>query len=138
MGAYSRAEDKTVEEELKSSALAQMETKGMPLVTREITRQWTIEDSEALYRIEGWGQPYFSINAAGHITVSPKGERGGSLDLFELVNALKQRNLALPLMIRFSDILEDRIERLNACFAKAIARYNYPGTYKGVYPVKCN
>ncbi|WP_236739214.1 biosynthetic arginine decarboxylase [[Phormidium ambiguum] IAM M-71] len=110
----------------------------MPLVTREITRQWTIEDSEALYRIEGWGQPYFSINAAGHITVSPKGERGGSLDLFELVNALKQRNLALPLMIRFSDILEDRIERLNACFAKAIARYNYPGTYKGVYPVKCN
>lgn len=138
MGAYSRAEDMTVEEELKSSALAQMETKGMPLVTREITRQWTIEDSEALYRIEGWGQPYFSINAAGHITVSPKGERGGSLDLFELVNALKQRNLALPLMIRFSDILEDRIERLNACFAKAIARYNYPGTYKGVYPVKCN
>ncbi|MFB2898786.1 biosynthetic arginine decarboxylase [Aerosakkonemataceae cyanobacterium BLCC-F50] len=110
----------------------------MPLVTREVTRQWTIEDSEALYRIEGWGQPYFSINAAGHITVSPKGERGGSLDLFELVNALKQRNLALPLMIRFSDILEDRIERLNACFAKAIARYNYPGIYKGVYPVKCN
>lgn len=138
MGAYSRAEDTTVEEKGQSSALAQLETKGMPLVAREVTRQWTIEDSEALYRIEGWGQPYFSINAAGHITVSPKGERGGSLDLFELVNALKQRNLALPLMIRFSDILEDRIERLNACFAKAIARYNYPGTYKGVYPVKCN
>lgn len=138
MGAYSRAEDTTVEaKQAKSSALAQVD-KGMPLVAREVTRQWTIEDSEALYRIEGWGQPYFSINAAGHITVSPKGERGGSLDLFELVNALKQRNLALPLMIRFSDILEDRIERLNACFAKAIARYNYPGTYKGVYPVKCN
>jgi len=99
---------------------------------------WKIEDSEALYRIEGWGQPYFSINAAGHITVSPKGDRGGSLDLFELVNALKQRNLGLPLLIRFSDILEDRIERLNACFAKAIARYNYPGVYRGVFPVKCN
>jgi len=80
-----------------------------------------------LYRIEGWGEPYFSINAAGHITVS-KGDRGGSLDLFELVNALKQRNLGLPLLIRFSDILEDRIERLNACFAKAIARYNYPAS----------
>jgi len=99
---------------------------------------WTIEDSEALYRIEGWGQPYFSINAAGHVTVSPKGERGGSLDLYELVKALKLRNLGLPLLIRFSDILEDRIERLNACFAKAIARYNYPGTYQGVFPVKCN
>ncbi|NJL37927.1 MAG: biosynthetic arginine decarboxylase [Leptolyngbyaceae cyanobacterium SM1_4_3] len=99
---------------------------------------WTIEDSEELYRIQGWGEPYFSINAAGHITVSPKGDRGGSLDLFELVNALKQRNLGLPLLIRFSDILEDRIERLNACFSKAIARYNYPGVYRGVFPVKCN
>ncbi len=109
-----------------------------PANSSEGSRTWKIEDSEALYRIEGWGQPYFSINAAGHITVSPKGDRGGSLDLFELVKALKLRNLGLPLLIRFSDILEDRIERLNACFAKAIARYNYPGVYRGVFPVKCN
>ncbi len=101
-------------------------------------KTWTIENSENLYRINGWGEPYFSINAAGNITVSPKGDRGGSLDLFELVTALRQRNLSLPLLIRFSDILEDRIERLNACFAKAIARYNYPGVYRGVFPVKCN
>lgn len=107
-------------------------------ITDSHRSHWTIEDSEALYRIEGWGQPYFSINAAGHVTVSPKGERGGSLDLYELVQALKLRNLGLPLLIRFSDILEDRIERLNACFAKAIARYNYPGVYQGVFPVKCN
>ena len=102
------------------------------------TQKWTIEDSEELYRITGWGEPYFSINAAGHVTVSPQGDRGGSLDLYELVNALKQRNLSLPLLIRFSDILEDRIERLNSAFAKAIARYNYPGEYRGVFPVKCN
>ncbi len=109
-----------------------------PATSPDALRLWTIEKSEELYRIQGWGQPYFSINAAGHITVSPKGDRGGSLDLYELVNALKQRNLGLPLLIRFSDILEDRIERLNACFAKAIARYNYPGVYRGVFPVKCN
>lgn len=106
--------------------------------TGNLAIPWKIENSEDLYRIEGWGRPYFSINAAGHVTVSPKGERGGSLDLFELVNALQQRNLGLPMLIRFSDILEDRIERLNACFAKAIARYNYPGVYRGVFPVKCN
>ncbi|MEC4806746.1 MAG: biosynthetic arginine decarboxylase [Jaaginema sp. PMC 1079.18] len=99
---------------------------------------WTIEDSEKLYRIEGWGHPYFSINAVGNLLVSPRGEMGGSLDLYELVEALRQRNLQLPLLIRFSDILADRIERLNACFAKAIARYNYGGSYRGVYPVKCN
>lgn len=111
---------------------------GAASLPTEPAKTWTIEDSEELYRINGWGEPYFSINAAGHITVSPKGDRGGSLDLFELVNALKQRNLNLPLLIRFSDILEDRIERLNSAFAKAIARYNYPGVYRGVFPVKCN
>lgn len=99
---------------------------------------WTIEASEDLYRIHSWGDPYFSINADGHLTVSPKGDRGGSLDLFELVEAIKQRNLHLPLLIRFPDILEDRIERINACFAKAIARYKYSGVYRGVFPVKCN
>lgn len=102
------------------------------------TTGWSIEASEQLYRIQGWGEPYFGINAAGHVTVSPKGERGGSLDLYELVQALQQRNISLPILLRFSDILEDRIERLNACFARAIARYGYNGTYKGVFPIKCN
>ncbi len=122
--------------ELKSQKQKQMLAPSKSATN--ISVPWKIEDSEDLYRIEGWGKPYFSINAAGHVTVSPKGERGGSLDLFELVNALQQRNLGLPMLIRFSDILEDRIERLNACFAKAIARYNYPGVYRGVFPVKCN
>ncbi|HEY9825003.1 MAG TPA: arginine decarboxylase, partial [Stenomitos sp.] len=102
------------------------------------SQTWSVEDSEQLYQIRGWGEPYFSVNEAGHVIVAPKGDRGGSLDLFDLVNALKQRDIALPLLIRFADILEDRIERLNACFAKAIARYNYPSVYRGVFPIKCN
>ncbi len=129
------------EDKLQANLLAVAPDKNYDhsaLVNRTNAQLWTIEDSEMLYRIEGWGEPYFSINAAGHVTVSPKGDRGGSLDLFELVNALRQRNLGLPLLIRFSDILEDRIERLNASFAKAIARYNYQNTYRGVFPVKCN
>ncbi|MEM1240482.1 MAG: biosynthetic arginine decarboxylase [Cyanobacteria bacterium P01_H01_bin.26] len=99
---------------------------------------WTIEDSEELYRINGWGDPYFSINAAGHVTVSPRGDRGGSLDLHALIQALQARNLSLPILVRFSDILEDRIERLNSCFAKAITKYGYDGCYRGVFPIKCN
>lgn len=99
---------------------------------------WTVDNADELYRVSYWGEPYFSINKAGHVTVSPMGDRGGSLDLFELVNALRQRNLHLPLLIRFPDILQDRIDRLNSAFAKAIARYNYKGTYRGVFPVKCN
>ncbi len=102
------------------------------------TARWTIEDSEELYRIKGWGEPYFSINAKGNITVSPRGDRGGSLDLKRLVEGLKQRDFQLPVLIRFSEILADRLERLNACFAKAIARFSYDGVYQGVFPVKCN
>ena len=100
--------------------------------------KWTIEDSEQTYQIEGWGDPYFSINRAGHITVSPQGDRGTSLDLYELVEALRKRNIGLPVLIRFPEILADRIERLYACFDRAISRYNYPGTYRGVFPIKCN
>ena len=106
--------------------------------SKKETSGWKIEDSETLYGIQGWGEPYFSINAAGHVTVSPQGDRGGSLDLLKLMESLLKRNLGLPILIRFSDILADRVERLNACFAKAIARYNYPGIYQGVYPIKCN
>ncbi len=103
-----------------------------------VQKEWSIEDSEELYRIKGWGEPYFAINAAGNLTVSPQGDRGGSLDLHKLVKGLKQRDFQLPMLIRFSEILEDRLERLNACFAKAIARYSYEGAYQGVFPVKCN
>ncbi|NJK36060.1 MAG: biosynthetic arginine decarboxylase [Oscillatoriales cyanobacterium SM2_2_1] len=103
-----------------------------------LAKRWTIQDSEQLYRVDAWGAPYFSINAAGHLTVSPMGDRGGAIDLFSLIGDLKKRNLRLPLLLRFSDILADRIERLNASFAKAIARYNYDGVYRGVYPVKVN
>ncbi len=133
---------KSVESPKDAASLPETQTSDAaqqtPASELQSKSRWTIEDSEELYRINGWGEPYFSINAAGHVTVSPQGDRGGSLDLYELVNALKQRNLGLPLLIRFSDILEDRIERLNACFAKAIARYNYGGVYRGVFPTKCN
>jgi arginine decarboxylase len=99
---------------------------------------WTTADSAALYGLDRWGEPYFSVNARGHISVQPKGERGGSLDLLELVEGLQGRNLGLPLLIRFDDILEDRLERLHAAFERAIAQYGYGGRYQGVFPVKCN
>ena len=78
------------------------------------------------------------MNGRGHISVQPQGERGGSLDLLELVQGLQGRNLGLPLLIRFDDILEDRLERLHGAFERAIAQYGYGGRYQGVFPVKCN
>ncbi len=99
---------------------------------------WSIQNSSALYGLDRWGEPYFAINGRGHISVQPQGERGGSLDLVDLVSELRGRNLGLPLLIRFDDILEDRVERLHAAFERAISQYGYRGRYQGVFPVKCN
>lgn len=99
---------------------------------------WSTADSAALYGIDRWGEPYFSVGARGHVIVQPRGERGGSLDLVELVKELQGRDLSLPLLIRFDDILEDRLERLHAAFERAITQYGYAGRYQGVFPVKCN
>ncbi|MCP9826686.1 biosynthetic arginine decarboxylase [Synechococcus sp. EJ6-Ellesmere] len=99
---------------------------------------WSVADSSRLYGLDGWGDPYFSVNARGHVMVQPRGERGGCLDLVELVQGLQGRDLSLPLLIRFDDILEDRLERLHAAFERAIAQYGYAGRYQGVFPVKCN
>ena len=99
---------------------------------------WTIQDGADLYGLDRWGDTYFAANSRGHVTVQPRGDRGGSIDLVELVEGLQARDLGLPLLIRFDDILEDRLERLHAAFDRAIAHYGYGGRYQGVFPVKCN
>jgi arginine decarboxylase len=123
---------------VKNQSFSSLEENTRGNHNQSCSQKWTIEESEQTYQIQGWGDPYFSINRAGHITVSPQGDRGTSLDLYELVEALRKRNIELPVLIRFPEILADRVERLYACFDRAISRYNYPGHYRGVFPIKCN
>ncbi len=99
---------------------------------------WSVEKSTELYQVRGWGEPYFTVNAAGNVEVRPDPSQDRAIDLYALAQDLKARGLQLPLLIRFSDILADRIRRLNECFGKAISEYNYQGVYRGVYPVKVN
>ncbi|MCC6873568.1 MAG: biosynthetic arginine decarboxylase [Sandaracinaceae bacterium] len=99
---------------------------------------WSIQRSAELYQIRGWGHPYFRINAAGHVEVHPDPTRERTIDLHELTHDLEARGLELPLLIRFSDVLEDRIRKINTCFEKAIGEYGYQGVYRGVFPVKVN
>jgi arginine decarboxylase len=98
---------------------------------------WTVADSAKLYNVEGWGEPYFGINKAGNVTVSPQG-KDRAIDLLELIEVLPERNLKPPLLIRFPDILGDRLARLHECMERAISRYSYGGQYRGVFPIKCN
>ena len=104
----------------------------------ENDHSWSVARSADLYGLNRWGDPYFSINARGHVVAQPRGDRGGSIDLMELLSGLEARDLSSPLLIRFDDILDDRLERLHAAFERAIAHYDYNGRYQGVFPIKCN
>jgi len=101
-------------------------------------RKWSINDAMDLYNIDNWGKPYFSINEKGHACVHPQGPNGTNVDLKQLVDELRRRGIAMPILIRFSDILRARIETLNEAFAKAIAEYGYKSRYLGVFPIKVN
>src|SRR5215207_10592416 len=100
---------------------------------------WTIDAARALYNIEGWGAGYFDINERGHVVVRPdKAHPTRELDLFELATDLEAQGVALPVLLRFSDILRSRIEGLSERFAQAIREYGYTGGYTTVYPIKVN
>jgi arginine decarboxylase len=113
-------------------------TRRVPNGNSEQPLGWSPDRSAQRYQITGWGQPYFQVNARGQVEVTPNPDRQQCINLYELTQELRARGLELPLLIRFSDIVADRIRRLNEAFAKAISEYEYPGTYRGVYPVKVN
>ncbi len=105
---------------------------------RKSNKNWTIENSIATYNIDMWGDKYFSINSNGNISVTPEKNSAKKIDLFKLVKELKSREINTPLIIRFNDILKDRITELHEAFSKAIETYEYKNIYQGVFPVKCN
>jgi arginine decarboxylase len=100
---------------------------------------WTIEAARALYNIEGWGAGFFDINDRGHVIVRPDRERPDHLvDLYEVTNDLEEQGIALPVLLRFSDILRSRIEHLTTRFEQAREEFSYTGGYTTVYPIKVN
>jgi len=99
---------------------------------------WRIEDSLDLYNVAAWGKGYFGINASGHVVVRPDTTAQHEIDLYEVVEGLKARDLTTPVVVRFSDILAHRLRRLHEAFAQAIAENDYRNQYAAVYPIKVN
>ncbi|MDR1370194.1 MAG: biosynthetic arginine decarboxylase [Dysgonamonadaceae bacterium] len=100
-------------------------------------RKWRVEDSEELYNIRGWGLDYFSVNEKGHIVVTPK-KGGAVVDLKDLMDELVLRDVSAPLLVRFSDILDNRIEKISNCFKTAAEEYKYNAQNFIIYPIKVN
>jgi arginine decarboxylase len=101
-------------------------------------KTWTVSDSLKLYNIENWGDQYFNINGSGNLSVHPRKGEGASIDLMAVVEEIRSQGIALPVLIRFQDIIRHRVVALNEAFRKSIAEYGYQGCYRGVYPIKVN
>src|SRR5688572_32574693 len=117
-----------------------MTTTQLPPTTDEPTTPgWSIDAARDLYNIDGWGAGYFDINERGHVVVRSDRDRPErALDLFDLARDLEEQGVALPVLLRFSDILRSRIESLSERFESAIKEFEYQGDYTSVYPIKVN
>jgi len=116
-----------------------MATRIADSASAETAPQWSIEAARALYNIEGWGAGFFDVNERGHVIVRPDRERPEHMiDLFEITSDLEEQGIALPVLLRFSDILRSRIEQLTTRFEQAREEFAYTGGYTTVYPIKVN
>ncbi len=100
-------------------------------------KKWTIEDSKELYNINGWGTSYFGINENGNVYVNPS-KNNVKIDLRQIVDELALRDVTPPVLLRFPDILDNRIEKMASCFQKAAKEYDYQGESFIIYPIKVN
>lgn len=101
-------------------------------------KQWNVGQSLNTYGLPYWGDGYFAINEQGHLAVMPRRRQGPSLDLYAIAREAQSAGLSLPVLLRFTDILHDRVQRLHAAFDAACEQHDYAGTYTAVYPIKVN
>ena len=104
----------------------------------EMKTEWDVESAIATYNVDGWGEGYFTVNAAGNVEARPLQENGGSIDILAVVNEARARDLGFPLLIRFQDLLRHRVESVNRAFQSAITEFGYRNQYRGVFPIKVN
>src|SRR5438046_1166252 len=100
--------------------------------------EWDLESAIATYNVDRWGEGYFTVNSSGNVEARPSKNDGGSIDLLEVVNEARARNLGFPLLIRFQDLLRHRVEAINRAFQSAISEFGYHNHYRGVFPIKVN
>ncbi len=100
---------------------------------------WSYKKSRDFYNIQSWGNSYFDIDKDGAITV----KRGKYLadkpvTLDSIVKESQSRGYNTPLVLRFTDIVQNRAERIIKAFNEEIMHLKYTGNYTLIYPIKVN
>src|ERR1051325_9255377 len=101
-------------------------------------KAWNIQAARELYNIHRWGAKYFDINEQGRVVANPLQDQGTPVDVNDVIEEARGRNLKFPLLIRFQDILRHRVESINLAFRNSIREFNYQSDYRGVFPIKVN
>jgi arginine decarboxylase len=124
--------------EVKDVSVSHPSDNGVLSEVAPAGKPWTPADAQQLYRVDQWGQGYFSVTADGHVAVHPTQDPKLSVDLKGLVDELRERDIQLPILIRFTDILKHRVEQMHTAFSTAIRENDFKGDYRCVYPIKVN
>ncbi len=105
-----------------------------------VGRGWSAADSAELYGLNAWARGYVRAAANGHLMITPRGDEDptAAIDLADLMDGLRQRGLGTPVLLRFTDILSNRMNRIKKAFDKAISENEFKGGYSCVYPIKVN
>ena len=105
----------------------------------DAVKEWTTKDSDEIYQISRWGEGYFTVSDKGDMCVSPTRAPGGPvINMMEVLEEMKNKNIAFPCVIRFHDILRSQVVNLNKTFRSVIEEARFTGSYFGVYPIKVN
>ena len=119
-----------------------MTTSPTPPTDAETTAKaesgWTVADSAELYGLEAWGQGFFAATPRGTLAVRPTCEETREVDLLEIIKGLDQRGITAPVLLRFSDMVRQRMTQIREAFDYAIGDSEYKGGYCCVYPIKVN
>ncbi|GEK77221.1 hypothetical protein PAT01_25250 [Pseudoalteromonas atlantica] len=100
---------------------------------------WGLETARATYNVAHWSDGYFDINAQGELVAYPDGDQSkNAISLTQLTEQFKQQGLTLPVLVRFTDILKNRVDTLTHAFTLARSSREYQGKYTCVYPIKVN
>ncbi|MEZ8068514.1 arginine decarboxylase [Vibrio sp. FF145] len=96
-----------------------------------------LERIRAEYNVKHWSQGFYGIDDNGEVYVSPS-ETDHQVPLSKIVKQLEQRNIGLPALVRFPQIVHQRVHNICNAFNQAIDEYQYDNRYLLVYPIKVN
>ncbi|MFQ5489059.1 MAG: biosynthetic arginine decarboxylase, partial [Gammaproteobacteria bacterium] len=100
---------------------------------------WDIDKARETYSVAHWSGAYFDVGNDGNAVVYPAGKgQCSAVDLRRLSRELRAQGLATPVLVRFPDILHQRLDSLCQAFGAAMAAHDYRAAYTPVYPVKVN